>query len=752
MATMLLAITATASGPVTAQDDTMEVVYGQSSMSEAAAVRTNDITVRNDKIEFTVGVDTAGAYGMPPGIIVDAGSYNDGTSNTGDMVATLGFVADNFGSWVNYTDIEVTTNTDEKIVVTSSGHWQGHEDVEITTKYILEAGDRHIQFETTVENTGSETQEMTTGYGVSMSGMQTYLPGYGDVTSGMYSLQDADQLPLNWAGGYNENKGTYAFYFEEMTNFTASDTWVDPFKPITLEPGESDHQKADFYLWEEKDMTKPLSKFYEINDVATGTVEGTVKTSSGEVVENPYVNIETGDDKLATIKGDENGEFSVNLAEGDYTIDAGLESYSQNDKVDVSVSEGSTATVDYQEVEDPGTLYLSTKTVGEEKPAHVNIYSDGMYRDTIYTDYDGEAELELPPGEYNLELSYGDDYTSYGAPRSVTVESNTWTVAGANFYKPYEPNEKNYYGSDLHQHSNILDGTTPPKDLVKSYIASDLDLTTVTDHNKVTNHEKINELSEEHDIPFSPGAEITTEKWGHFNAYNLDMGQETQWKGEPSSVFASARDNGAEFIQVNHPNDGGSYFDRTLETNDDGTLDLSEEFVGEFDAIEINGAWDEGDAKALKQTYEFWNRGKEYTTMVNSDCHSIWQEWGGTGAQRTYAYVEGEFTADKYIEALDDQNAFWTYGPLVYMEADGKIPGETVSSDSVEITAELKSTDGLMNAELIKNGEVVKTFDLSGKTDSISYSEDVDGEGWYALQVYDSNENRAHTNPIWYEG
>lgn len=137
-------------------------------MSEAKATKVNDITVRNDVIEFSVGVDSGGAYGMPPGVIVDAGNQK-----IGDMVATLGFVANNFGEWVNYTDIEVVTNTADEVVVRSSGHWQGHENVKINTWYTLGAGDNHINLYTTVENVGDKVHEMVTGYGVSMSGMQT---------------------------------------------------------------------------------------------------------------------------------------------------------------------------------------------------------------------------------------------------------------------------------------------------------------------------------------------------------------------------------------------------------------------------------------------------------------------------------------------------------------------------------------------------------------------------------------------------
>jgi|GEM_PF-898836 len=731
--------------PVAGQEDKVRVLRGTSALSEAKATKANDITVRNDVIEFSVGVDTGGAYGMPPGVIVDAGN-----KATGDMVATLGFVANNFGAWVNYTDIEVTTDTNEKVVVTSTGHWQDHPNVEITTTYTLKAGENSIHLFTTVENVGDKAYEMVSGYGVSMSGMQTYLPGYGDVTSGMYSLTSADTLPLKWVGGYNVNKGTYGFFFEEMTHFTASDTWVDPFKKINIKPGQKVTEEADFYIWEEKDVSKPLATYYQLNDVATGNLRTTIKDSAGDVVPDPYVNILQEGETIVTVQGDEEGVVELPLAAGKYSLDGGLKSYSSNPPVEFSVKEGEAKELNYNNVKVPGTVKFET-SLGETgaKPAQVLVNSDGKFRETIYTGFDGKASMTLPPGTYTFDLVYGDNFTSREINKEVTVDPGAKESVNATFEKIYHPNEENYYGTDLHQHSNILDGTTPPADLVKSFLASDLDLTIVTDHNKVANHENIASISEEHGIPFIPSVEITTQSWGHFNAFPLDMGKNPIYKGTPDEFFQDARDKGATFIQVNHPNTNGSYFDRTVSMKDDG-LELSDGYVGSYDGIELNGAWDEGDKKTLQETYEFWNKGKKYTIVANSDTHNIWQDWGGSGAQRTYAYVEGDLTVDKYVKALNEQKAFWSYGPLVYMEANGKVPGSKLEKDTVTIRATLKSTDGLKQATLIKNGKAVKTFDLAGNYYVIGYSHQVEGDGWYALKVTEQDGDLAGTNPVWY--
>ncbi len=731
--------------PVAAQEGKVRVLRGTSAMSEAKATKPNDITVRNDLIEFSVGVDTGGAYGMPPGVIVDAGN-----KKTGDMVATLGFVANNFGAWVNYTDIEVTTNTAEAVTVAAKGHWQDHENVKINTWYTLRAGERHINIYTTVENVGEKAYEMVSGYGVSMSGMQTYLPGYGAVDSGMYSLHKADTLPLKWVGGYNVNKGTYGFFFEEMTHFTASDTWVDPFKKINLKPGEKVIEEADFYIWEEKDVSRPLATYYKLNDIATGTFRTKIKDSAGDVVPSPYVNIKQKGENIVTVQGNEKGVVELPLAAGKYTVDGGLKSYSQNEPVEFSVEADETTEVGYGKVKVPATVKFETALAEKgEKPAQVLVNSDGKFRETLYTGFDGKASMTLPPGDYTFDLIYDDSFTAFEESRDVSLDPGKTETVSVTFEKVYHPNDENYYASDLHHHSDILDGTTPPRDLVNSFLASGLDLTFVSDHNEVASHEKINTLSKKYGIPFIPSVEITTQSWGHFNAYPLELGQNPIYKGTPDKFFQDARDKGASFIQVNHPNTNGSYFDRTVTLKEDG-LKLSQDYVGSYDGIELNGAWDEGDKKTLQETYEFWNRGKKYTIVANSDTHNVWQSWGGSGAQRTYAYVEGELTVDKYVKALNEQKAFWSYGPLVYMEANGKVPGSRLKEDTVTIRATLKSTDGLKKATLIKNGKAVKTFDLAGNYYVIGYSRQVEGDGWYALKVTEADGDLAGTNPVWY--
>ncbi len=55
--------------------------------------------------------------------------------------------------------------------------------------------------------------------------------------------------------------------------------------------------------------------------------------------------------------------------------------------------------------------------------------------------------------------------------------------------------EPGWYASDLHHHSDILDGVTPPELLVRSQLASGLDIVFVSDHDSIANNKQIGELS-----------------------------------------------------------------------------------------------------------------------------------------------------------------------------------------------------------------------------------------------------------------
>ncbi|MFC7157755.1 hypothetical protein ACFQPA_20225 [Halomarina halobia] len=73
----------------------------------------------------------------------------------------------------------------------------------------------------------------------------------------------------------------------------------------------------------------------------------------------------------------------------------------------------------------------------------------------------------------------------------------------------------------------------------------------------------------------------------------------------------------------------------------------------------------------------------------------------------------------------------------------------TAEDGIVTLQADLQNTEDLKSTKLVKNGAVVKTFDLDGEETTISYDVDVSGTKWFVLHVEDAEGDRTMTSPIY---
>jgi hypothetical protein len=216
----------------------------------------------------------------------------------------------------------------------------------------------------------------------------------------------------------------------------------------------------------------------------------------------------------------------------------------------------------------------------------------------------------------------------------------------------------------------------------------------------------------------------------------------------PGEYFAEARAAGAELIQVNHPLDPMTGYFTTM---NDPAFDFS------FDVVEaMNGPFRDDDFYTIERLFRFWNEGRRYVAVGVSDDHD-WKETGDRyGTPRTYVYVEGELTAERFLESLRRGRAFATYGPLVYVVANGRaIPGETLPpGETIRLEIRLESVaplDGL-RAEIVRRGRRVAAFELEDHEQLLVWEDpEVPKAGdWYVVRLVDAERRyRALTNPIW---
>lgn len=403
-------------------------------------------------------------------------------------------------------------------------------------------------------------------------------------------------------------------------------------------------------------------------------------------------------------------------------------------------------------------------TLGE-KPADALIFAIDRFGKAFiaYTDLKeiGLARLTLPQEQYTLIVDRGAGFTAKPFAQEITVQAGKTLELTAALERAFSPaKEWGYYSADLHAHSNAsLDGHTPIEQLVLVQLAADLDLVFISDHETIAGHELFAKTAQMRGVPAILSEEITTPQ-GHWNAYPLRCAVTYAPDKNPKDYFAQARACGAQIIQANHPGSTSDGYFALLGT---------EAFDYGFDAVEIfNGEFDKGDASAIEQLFKFWNEGRRYVAVGNSDDHD-WMDFRPGqeryGRPRTFVRVEGELTAEKWIAALKAGRAFATYGPMVNFTAqDGKVlPGDIVTlnrGQEIALRAELvvlprdpaqEEPRTLQLAEIIKNGKVLKKFSLTEDRAVITLTDKPTEKSWYAVHVVADDGDQAYTNPIWVE-
>ncbi len=413
-----------------------------------------------------------------------------------------------------------------------------------------------------------------------------------------------------------------------------------------------------------------------------------------------------------------------------------------------------------------GTLILSITVDGQPGDALIRVIQNGKTFTLEYTDVHalGRAQFALPPGNYTLQIEHGAGFISTPTVLDLSVAAGATQERSVSIASRLIPQELGYYSADLHAHTigsaaaheRIFGipnhGVTPIDQAVGVQLAAGLDLMFISDHNSVDGHELFAQTSQERGVPYLLSEEVTTIKWGHYNPIALEPGRlvEFGFSKTPTQYFNEARANGAALIQVNHPLDpiDGYFFSQS-----------QPEYDPNFDAVEVfNGSFEEPDLQTILRLFNYWNEGKRLIATAVSDDH----DWKGQGTEygtpRTYVFIDGPLTAEKFLTALQGAHAFVTYGPLLIAKAnDSAIPGDTLKlrpTEKISLKFDLLSVSVLdeMRLDVIRNGQRVASFEPEGEQATFTFEDVPSGNGWYIARLIGaSGKYRAMTNPIWVE-
>ncbi|RLG87595.1 MAG: hypothetical protein DRO18_03030 [Thermoprotei archaeon] len=740
---------------VTAQVDGVRVIRGPTPIQEAEGTSFEDITLMNEYLAVTFGVGTSPPWGVPKYNIIDLAPVINGTVGN-DVLAQFSFPVNGWGNWAQLTMIEVVENTTERGVIRVVGYWK---DIRLETTYVLEAGKNYLYIETKLTNEGSKPyKNLVSGYAISFKRGWTFTPGFGTGKHYKPTLKEEVGVIDDWVSGYHEDfaVGIWAPYF---THLSTSTSWVDPFTIHTLNPGETKTFIAYLIVEPIGSTCKLLEDIIKLKGLDYGTVTGSVTTAEGEVVEKPIVVVEKEGKPYCWAVGSD-GRYEIKLPPGTYELHAVAKGYGPSSKQTVKVEAGTTKALDFTDVTSPGKVVINVFESGSGKPLDAKILIGGgtktivyyLQKATAYTDFGniGRAEITLAPGIYTLTISHGGGFISKPVVlKDVVVESGGTVTYNVSIDILIRPNELGWYSADLHHHSDILDGRTPPKYLVLAQSAAALDFIFVSDHDSVARHKEIAKWASLRGKPFIPSVEISP-AWAHFNPYPIPLGKDILYRGTACELFKAAREAGAIVIRVNHPYVTAGYF----AAQERGEIPGG--YCEDWDVAEINGRWDSSDNKTLTKMWSLWNLGLDYYLTAGSDVHDVWAS-PYTGSPRVYAYIPGEPTPEAFAYAEKNGRTFITYGPLVFTDPlpgsivaveDGTIVNVSINIFAVDNVSRLVvvSKGKFLVDEKITEGALRYTYTFSAPANELLGNDTI---SWISVMVWDSDGDIAITNPIW---
>ena len=183
-----------------------------------------------------------------------------------------------------------------------------------------------------------------------------------------------------------------------------------------------------------------------------------------------------------------------------------------------------------------------------------------------------------------------------------------------------------------------------------------------------------------------------------------------------------------------------------------------------YDAIDI--LMKPQEREVHRRAVELWflllNRGYRMAATASSDTTFDNPGGGVPGKVRVYTRIVGSLDLKSVARAIKAGKNFVTSGPLLLFEIGSHQLGDVVPlKGEVKLKARLRAWpsgdlgERLTKVELIRNGEVVRTWDPKENAEPFDAAWTVaeNGTAWYIARCYGSTADQvAMTNPIYFEG
>ncbi|MFT7235823.1 MAG: hypothetical protein ACI9QV_001408 [Methylophagaceae bacterium] len=719
----------------------VSIIHGKTIIPAGNATSDKDLTIRNNKLAFSLAVGSAPPWGVARGCIVDIANVKADGSLSIDRVAFADFIPNNWSSWpTTYQTVEILKDSiDEAIVKVTRDFGK----VVISTIYSLASGSDRIHVKTTITNEGEALADMLSGYTLwPDSGYKFAVPGYAGKEEAVLDNPISDRFvgyDADWA------IALHAPYLTEMKNKSR-----DLYAKHSLKKSESMSFKGDYQVLASGDLSPVIRAEVERKNLQAGTLTGNVKTQQGNSLAEPAVVVLKDGVPYIWVMG-ENGEYNIDLPVGDYQVYAAGKGYSDSTKHDVSIKHNASQTLSFSDLLAPGEVNIQVTDAQTTAALDAKIQIEKGNKPlieffgakTFFTELDnvGQAQFTLAPGDYQLKVSAGANFIAKPVFIDANIIPNQTTNLVSTVPVSTYPTQHGWYAADLHHHADVLEGSTSPEFLVRSQLAAGLNVTFVSDHDSTKNHATIKALSDKRGVPFIPSIEISA-SWGHFNVFPVEIG--AQLSVDPGvddihSIIKDARRMGATAVATNHPYIPYGYLSSLEKNTAPGGFNPT------IDLIEINSEVDY--QQALEKARQLWSEDLPYYYTAGSDTHDVWNET--SGHNRMFVYTASKPDAKAFAQAMKNGRSYASFGPVIYPK--NVMFGDTLKlakNQPQSIHFDLLSVNGLKSVQLIGNEGVIREQALSGDKASVVF--DVPQKsGWVSLVVEDTKAHKAFSNPIW---
>ncbi|QHJ13987.1 hypothetical protein FX988_04268 [Paraglaciecola mesophila] len=750
----------------------VSIIKGKTIIPHGNATSDSDITIKNDKLAFSLAMGSAPPWGVARGCIVDIANVEADGALSLDRVAFADFIPNDWSSWPNtYQTLDVIKDSpDEAIVNITRDFGQ----VEISTTYSLLSGSDIIHVQTTMTNQGEAIPDMRSGFTLWPDG--GYKFAVPEHKSSDKREQAANFITDRFVGyAADWAVALHAPYMSETKHQSR-----DLYTQHSLQKGQTVTFTGDYQVLASGDLAPVVRAEITRKNAKAGTLTGEVRTQSGNLLTQPAI-VVTKDDVPYMWGLGQNGQYQFDLPVGQYQVYATGKGYSASKIHDIEITEKQTQTLSFHDLLAPGKVSVQVTDANTNAPLDAKIKIEKgnqpliefLGARTFFTELDnkGQATFPLAPGDYQLSLSAGGGFNAIPKLVSTTVKANATTSIDSEIQISTYPTQNGWYAADLHHHADVLEGSTSPEYLVRSQLAAGLNALFVSDHDSTKNNAEIQALADKRGVPFIPSIEVSP-SWGHFNAFPINAGASLSVDPGIDDIHTLIKDMrrmGATVIASNHPYIPYGYLSSLDKNTAPGGFNPS------IDLFEINAAVD--NQPTMDKAHQLWSQGLPYYYTAGSDTHDVWNQT--SGLNRMFVYTGSKPSAQAYAQAMKNGRSYVSYGPIIYPQ--NVMFGDTIklAKDQPQaIRFDLVAVNGLKSVQLIgvnsqtnsaaqtqsegagispqpstdtntgANSKVIRKQALSGDSASITF--DVPNtSGWVALVVEDKKGHKAYSNPIW---